>query len=687
MRSLRLVFAAVVLLAAFNPATAKVKKAAPKPQEAVISAGQLSFRLSPDAARGVFVAEGVAPGENIPGEFWRLILDDGVLREIPVYSYDQKGSVSVKDGKMLISYENLVSEYGGNYPIRLQISVEPEDGLLKFTSRVENNTANVRINEVFCPMADFTSLGGDKSKDILYMPQGPGRIDPNPWAVMEGKAGAYYSHDERETFMSMIYPRASMSWFGMESGERFFYIARPDPLMRYCFLSVRHRIHDENLTFTIDHFPMARPGEKLDVPPVVVGLLDGDWRTGAKTYRAWADKTFYKPVAKAPWVKNLVGWQRIIMRSQYGEDYYKPSDLPAMYEAGAKYGVHTLFLFAWWKGGMDREYPNYEEPYPGAFKDLADNIRKVQEMGGRVILECNCHFLDPSSDFYKQFGKDVVLLDINGQEIRKGFVYNGRGEFRETFGHVQFPLACSGTKLWRDQVLSQLRLMGGMGADCVFADCFGFCPYQPCFNDKHEHGPRVDEEWIYHRQFFDEAVDYCREAGKVLGTEGVTDIAGAYCPFLHGNINADYHTKTSAFPQLFAYTFPEIITTERNIYSSEGEFDRQLRNALTMGARLDAQLWVCRADISKDPKYAEMIGWYTSTMNEWGRYFFDGRFTVVDRSELPWWVRRTEWLNADGTKVLRILYNASSNPVTVCGQKLGADEMRFDEFDAKDYCK
>ncbi|MBR1705715.1 MAG: hypothetical protein IJ721_02870 [Bacteroidales bacterium] len=664
------------LLLAMLPALGKTRS---------LDAGALTFRVEEDGGRGWFEAEGVDPGNALPGEFWRLILDDGQRREIPVSSYAQKGMVTAGKDHLVIRYDSLVSEQGGTYPIRFTVSVEKDGGLLKFSSSVDNRSAGVRVNEVFCPMADFTSLGSDKSQDVLYMPQGPGRRDVNPWAVMEGKTGAYYSHDERETFMNLIYPRASMGWYGLEAGNRFLYMARYDPQMRYCFLSVRHRIHEDNLMFTVDHFPMARPGERLDVPPVVVGLLEGDWRDGARTYRAWAEQTFYTPVEKAPWVKDLTGWQRIIMRSQYGEDYYKPEDLPAMYEAGAKYGIHTLFLFAWWKEGMDRGYPYYEEAYPGAFQDLADNIRKVQEMGGRIILECNCHFLDPSTDYYEKFGKDVVILDINGQEIRKGFVYNGRGEFRETFGHVTFPLVCSGTRRWRDQLLGQLSMMGGFGADCVFADCFGFCPYQPCFNDAHEHGARVDEEWIYHRRFFSDAVDYCQGADKVLGTEGVTDIAGAYCQFLHGNINADFHTKTNAYPALFCYTFPEIIQTERNIYSSEGDFDRQFRNALTMGMRLDAQLWVCRADISKDPKYAEMVGWYTSTMNRWGAYFYDGRFTVLDRTPLPGWVKRTEWLNGDGTRILRILYNASDRPVTACGQVLAPDEMRFDEFDKEDY--
>ena len=132
---------------------------------------------------------------------------------------------------------------------------------------------------------------------------------------------------------------------------------------------------------------------------------------------------------KAEWVKDLTGWQRIVLKSQFGEDHYTFKDLPTMFEAGHRHGIDTLFLFAWWKDGMDRAYPKYEEPYPGAWAELKAGIAEVRRRGGRVILECNCHMVDPASDFYKAHGKDVLIRTINGDEHRPSFVYPGFGEF------------------------------------------------------------------------------------------------------------------------------------------------------------------------------------------------------------------------------------------------------------------
>ncbi|MBQ6892633.1 MAG: hypothetical protein IJN48_00360 [Clostridia bacterium] len=649
----------------------------------------LSFTVDENGKGAGFIITGKEDAAVRTSDYFRLILDDGLRTEIPIMSSKQTGVAKMVGDKMVITYDKLVSEYGDTYDVKFTVTVEIENGMLKFTPAVKNNTKDVRINECFCPLADFNELYGEEKDDVVYFPNGLGTRVENPWKFMKDMTSVWYQHDEYEIFWHYHYPRATMGWFGIESNGHFLYVGRHDEKARHCFMTMKQRIHAEplNLMVGIDHFPMARPGEELEMPPTVLGILDGDWRAGADFYRAWADKTFFKVTKKHDWVKKMVGWQRIIMRSQYGEDYYKASDLPKIYEEGAKRGIHTIFLFAWWKEGMDRNYPTYEEPYPGAFKELSDNIKKVQDMGGHIILECNCHFLDPNNPYYKEFGDEVKIIDINGNEIRPAFVYPGRGEFRATYGKHQFPICCSGTERWRNQVLSQLKQMGDLGADCVFADCFCGCPYQPCFNDRHEHGARVDKEWVGHRKFFESAVEYCDSADKVFAGEVVTDVAAAYTQFIHGLVNVDFAIKSNQFPALFRYTFPEVITTERGIRDAEGSSPKQMRAALTTGVRLDCELYVCRRDIGCDEGYAKMCEEYAHYMNKYSEFYFDGLFTVIDTTKLPYYVKRGEFYNADKTKVLRVLYNASNDVVDACGVTLDGDSLRFDVFDVNEYKK
>ena len=654
----------------------------------ILRTKNLSFEINENGSLASFILNDKPEAAAKGSDFWRLILDDGMRTEIPVISAMQSGVVSEIDGRIVIEYDGLVSEYGDKYDIYFRVTVESDGEVLKFTPYVENRQ-DARVNECFCPLADFTELYGEKKEDIIYMPNGLGTRVVDPWAFMESMTKNYYAHDDREVFWHQIYPRATMGWFGVESNGKFLYVGRHDELFRICFMTVKQRIHSNpsNLMVGTDHFPMAKKGEKLEIPSTTIGIFDGDWRVGADYYRAWADKTFFTNVKKDKWVTELTGWQRIIMRSQYGEDYYKASDLPRVYLEGAKRGIHTIFLFAWWKEGMDRNYPIYQEPYPGAWAELRENIQKVREMGGRVILECNCHFLDPHTDYYKEFGEELVILDINGNEYRPAFVYPGRGELRATFGSHQFPIVCAGTQRWRDQFASQFRLMNELDPDCLFADCYAGCPYQPCFNTKHEHGNRVDQEWIYHRMIFADAQKYCDEVGKVFAAEVVTDIAAAYTQFIHGLVNVDFQIKGTQFPALFRYTFPEVITTERGIRCPEGDFFKQLKYSLCYGVRLDAELYVCRADLGRDEKYAEAIAFYTERLDKYGEFYYYGSFTVIDTSDLPYYIKRAEYYDADKKRIMRVLYNASRDEQTACGVTLAPDEMRYDIFECEEYLK
>jgi len=625
-------------------------------------------------------------GEDVTAEgadFWRLILDDGMKTEIPVFSHAQSGFIEKTEGGYAAVYEGIVSDYGDRYDITFRLEMEARGELIRFTPVITNNHEGVRVNECFCPMTDVVKVAGEKKSDVLYMPVGLGERAVNPWAKMQSLNASFYNHNEFETVWHQHYPQGSMSWCGVESNGKFLYTAQYDGKIRCCFISARQKIKSNpyDLMLCLDRFPMARYGETVTLASGVVGVLDGDWRSGAKEYRAYADREFYKIPEKAEWVKNMTGWQRIIMRSQYGEDYFKPEDLPFLYKTGMKYGINTLFLFAWWKAGMDRNYPHYEEPYEGAWAALKENIDEIRKLGGRVILECNCHFLDPTGEFYKQFGEEVKIVDINGNEVRPSFAYPGYGEFRVKYGNKQFPVACSCTERWRNQVLSQIALMDELGADCLFADCYGAAPTQPCFNDKHEHGARVDEDWVGKRKFFAAAEKYAYEHGKVLATEITTDIASSYNQFVHGWFNQDFNHKSDYFPAMFRYTFPEVITTNRGVRCAEGEFDMQLKFALIMGVRYDAELFVCRTHLDSCPEYAEVIKFCTDFMQEHREFVMDGTFTMTDVSPLPACVKHSEFISASGDKLMKIWLNTADHEVSVNGKGLKSGEIYYEITD------
>ena len=84
------------------------------------------------------------------------------------------------------------------------------------------------------------------------------------------------------------------------------------------------------------------------------------------------------------------------------------------------------------------------------------------------------------------------------------------------------------------------------------------------------------------------------------------------------------------------------------------------------------------------PAYADVIGRCCRKLKEYGEFYFDGRFTVLDTSPLPPSVVRGEFLNKDGTKLLTVLHNAGGKPATVNGRVLPAGHLSFEVTQIKE---
>ena len=227
-----------------------------------LSTPNMAFEIADDATAVRFVFPKNTAANK---DFWRLILDDGDRTEIPVFSHAQKGHVTRDGNTLTVTYDRLVSAYGDTYDIGFTLRVEKTDDILTFTPTIVNRS-KVRVNECFAPLVSFNGLVGEKEKDILYMPRALGQRSPNPWAKMESFTPLDYLHNEYETNWRLHYPQCSMCWLGVESADKFLYVARLDEQIRACFLTVRHTIHGDDLMPGVVHLPMARPGETVTRP-------------------------------------------------------------------------------------------------------------------------------------------------------------------------------------------------------------------------------------------------------------------------------------------------------------------------------------------------------------------------------------------------------------------------------------
>jgi hypothetical protein len=102
----------------------------------------------------------------------------------------------------------------------------------------------------------------------------------------------------------------------------------------------------------------------------------------------------------------------LIMRSQYGDDYYLPEDLPALYEEGARHGSTACSCSA---GGY-----RHGQRLPGVSdfgiprQGVEGKIAKVRAMGGHVILVCNANFIDADTEYGRKYGQSRTQLERRG---------------------------------------------------------------------------------------------------------------------------------------------------------------------------------------------------------------------------------------------------------------------------------
>ena len=268
------------------------------------------------------------------GDFFRLHLDTGEHHELEAVSSAQVPSAveELRDGYR-ITYREILAEDGSSYPIALTVTVrESEEGVLSFCARIQNNGEGVRVNELQLPILEAERLAGPTEEEVAYIPDGLGARYRNPReGLLASYANTEFLHaDYKTVFYNAAYPHGgkanahlSMPWYTVESGGYAFSLLKLDKVFRITTLSLGRSplsLPDSTLTFAISHYPALTWGEESEISDCLFTVERGDWRRTSARYRAFFDRICPSPVPSSPqWVKEMTGWQRIIMKHQYDE--------------------------------------------------------------------------------------------------------------------------------------------------------------------------------------------------------------------------------------------------------------------------------------------------------------------------------------------------------------------------------
>ena len=420
--------------------------------------------------------------------------------------------------------------------------------------------------------------------------------------------------------MRLTYPfPASMQWFTLSDGEEGIYLGSHDKtLMTSCLNVMAHS--EEALSASIVKYPFVKAGETWTSEPAILRLYRGDWHQAARFYRAWADTWMARPDPPA-WLRQTPGWILPMLKGQSGHILSTYGELPAIFQEAQAAGIRLLNIFGWVKQGFDNLYPEYDpDEALGGAQGMKDALARIRQDGGKTILYTQGQLIDPSSEYYRKEGHRIVARDIWGYEYRESYGGGGQGTLLNVMRNKYFGIACPSASGWIDHLLWQLGMVQDLGAQGIIFDQMGGIPPYICFSKEHPHTKpslAVGPGKVSNMQRLRSTMK-ARDPEFIFVMELATDCYAGYADIIHSH-GIGFWPEPEAFGEMFRYTFPEHIVTNRG----GGPYDRrmQLGHAFALGWRFDASLRDTR-----DPKLAPYFSRMVALRNAHPDLLLTGRF-------------------------------------------------------------
>lgn len=609
-------------------------------------------RLSLDENGNLVELKNLISGHDYAGAMgiWRIIYShDEVLEEEILPEYSRPDICQINDEKIEMFYDSLATPTGQeNISLRIEISIKGDD--INFSVDLVNSCATNRIiRELYFPAIRNINIA---RKQSLY---GGSASGADRHVKIDNIAGAIHKH--HTSYMADDCSGINMPWFDngfaiFANNENGLYLGDHDPQFEQTAMLFRKR--GDQIDAGIHKSPFLKPGESRSLTGCVISPYAGDWHIGAKKYRRWAEQTWFNPLAKPVSItQDFNGWYRIIMRHQYGKILFRHDEMSRILKSMKETGINTLLMFGWWAEGMDAGYPDYTyDESQGGIHVLKKHIQEFRDNGGRVILYFNARLIDTATDFYKKRGANIAVRGCDGEPLIERYMFSGPGiDLRHQFGYKSFAMACPYSREWMDILRSYVDKALELNVDGVFFDQIGM-PEMPCFGVGHGHDiPMTNSRSIRITQM-QEIREYIRSKNPEMsfGVECATNFTSSCADYFHSfpgwNIASNNWEESgekpllTTFIELFRYTFPEVIISDREI-RDDTDIERRVNLALRRGLVSDVEIHRCRSLIDETPFYKTYLTQANKLRNRYRRLILNGHFqdtdgVVCSNPELEW---------------------------------------------------
>lgn len=594
-----------------------------------------------DAAGNLVELSNVETGHNYASgrQLWRLYYDVPGRKDNQVLGSANKPKVVQGKDSITLSYEGLAAG-GQQLKFALILKIMLEDELVRFASEVKNDEPHTIIRELQYPLVGNCNV---EEGDRLLTTQRGGHAYKDIKRHIVKIPFTYKSPDQLFRQLVLRYPiTASSNCFALFGEKQGLYFGSHDAT--YEDTGHGARVYPdgkgkfEELELGLYKIPNCLSGASWRNDANVVAPYSGSWHKTSALYRKWVN-TWWSHQKPPEWVDEMLGFQRIILRHQYGETFFTYEDFgKRVKEVGKSVGINVAFPFGWWAAGMDNGYPDSywvtcaEQGGDAAWKRAIAEYRKD---GGRVLMYFNGKLIDVESPYYvKGDGKSVATKSNAGTEFYEAYKFSGEGSFSGFYDSRSFVVADMSNPKWMPKLIEMADRAMELGADSVFYDQLGYAETTTHW-DRSKEFAIPDLRTIAHKANALKTVhEYINKKNPELaiGTEHITDVTSQHCDYVHGiygfgGMTVKAHTN---FLDWFRYTFPEVILTDRDIDGDEVDVEWQTNRAVLYGLRTNIQTYRLRALIDQTPRYQAYLAKVNKVREQYKDVLVRGTYRDVE---------------------------------------------------------
>lgn len=527
---------------------------------------------------------GKCPSSVVTGDaIWAIVLQNLTdnTKEVVVSNKNNVPQIATMANGFRLAYPSLVQD-GKKWDVQLELDFSVQEEAFQVSGTIRNQVGDWVVMKFIGPVVN--GITANLSSFPLLMPSGlgqkfvkePSTENPIDKVTMKGALAWKYNKKVSSYEITAEYPCrfATMQWCAMAGENGGLYFASHDKEFRSKQFRVRYQPENKTFGLAFQHDMTCFAGQSWTIPPQIIMPYSGTWHKGADFYRNWYNTA--TPLQDVPvWAQNSSGWMLTILKQQNDEIMWNYNDLAELNRLSVERGLDIIGLFGWAHGGHDRFYPDYHpDPAMGGRDALVKALADIRKTGKRSIIYANGQLIDQhGTNYWDKIGKSITVLKKDGTlDYEKWHKY--------TDAPARYHgLACLGTDEWYQRMLSLAMQANELGADGILYDQLAVRPPKICYSPGHGHSvPAV----VYAKdrcRLLDRITSYMKTINPefIVMTEGLCDAELNSVYYFHGYENGVYvplqtelfarqhgTAPTFIFPEMFKYTFPEVLNTVRN---------------------------------------------------------------------------------------------------------------------------